>query len=111
MRIRRPDGEIRYLDCHAEITADADGRRQRPIGTNLDITEQVLAKSGWPTWRASTPCSARPTQPSWIRRDSAQLLQTGVASWSRIGGLVMAWTCRMADGKPTHVTHWGHEDG
>lgn len=112
MRIRRPDGEIRYLDCHAEISADADGRRQRLIGTNLDITEQVRSKKRLAHLARLYAVLSKANQAIVRIRDSAQLLQTLCRIMVEDGGLVMAWTCRMSDGKPaTHITHWGHEDG
>lgn len=111
MRIRRPDGEIRYLDCHAEITADVDGRRQRLIGTNLDITEQVLAKKRLAHLARLYAVLSKANQAIVRIRDSAQLLQALCRIMVEDGGLAMAWTCRMEGGKPTQITHWGHEDG
>jgi PAS domain-containing protein len=111
MRIRRPDGEIRYLDCHAEITADADGRRQRldrhqPRHHRASPGKKAAGPPGAPLRRAQQGQPGHRADPRQ-RAVAAGLCRIMVED----GGLVMAWTCRMADGKPTHVTHWGHEDG
>lgn len=111
MRIRRPDGEIRYLDSHAEFTADADGRRQRLIGTNLDITEQVLAKKRLAHLARLYAVLSKANQAIVRIRDNDALLRTLCRIMVEDGGLVMAWTCRMEDGNPTRITHWGHEAG
>ncbi|MBP6776951.1 MAG: PAS domain-containing protein [Piscinibacter sp.] len=39
LRIRRPDGKIRWLASWSSPILDADGREQRRIGLNWDITE------------------------------------------------------------------------
>ncbi|HMD96094.1 MAG TPA: PAS domain S-box protein [Terriglobia bacterium] len=43
-RIVRPDGEIRYLACQAEVQRSAAGQPVRMIGTTLDITERKRAE-------------------------------------------------------------------
>ena len=111
MRIRRPDGEIRYLDSHAELTADANGRRPRLIGTNLDITEQVRAKTRLAHLTRLYAVLSKANQAIVRIRDNDKLRQALCHIMVEDGGLVMAWTCRMEDGQPTHITHWGHEDG
>lgn len=39
-RFRRTDGEIRWMDARARVIRNSDGKPQRMIGTNLDITER-----------------------------------------------------------------------
>ncbi|MBS0347118.1 MAG: PAS domain-containing protein [Proteobacteria bacterium] len=111
MRIRRPDGEIRYLDSHAEFTADSDGRRQRLIGTNLDITEQVRAKKRLAYLARLYAVLSKANQAIVRIRDNDELLQALCRIMVEDGGLVMAWSCRIEDGRPSHIIHWGHEDG
>ncbi|MFB1512495.1 MAG: PAS domain S-box protein [Thiocapsa sp. C3-sup] len=43
-RIRRPDGEIRWLTSRRELTRDAQGRPVRIDGVVQDVTEQHLAR-------------------------------------------------------------------
>lgn len=43
-RIRRPDGQIRWLMSHSVTRGDANGRPQELIGVNWDITDQKLAE-------------------------------------------------------------------
>ena len=43
-RIVRPDGSIRHLKAAARILRDAEGRPQRMVGINLDITARKLAE-------------------------------------------------------------------
>lgn len=40
-RIRRPDGEIRYVKSHGSIERDADGRAIGVFGTAQDVTQAV----------------------------------------------------------------------
>ena len=40
-RIRRTDGELRYLWTNGEVICDADGKPVRMRGTSIDITERV----------------------------------------------------------------------
>lgn len=42
-RIRRPDGQIRWLMSHSVTRGDASGRSVELVGVNFDITEQKLA--------------------------------------------------------------------
>lgn len=42
-RIRRPDGEIRYLDSNAIVQHDSKGQVQKLIGTVRDVTESVAS--------------------------------------------------------------------
>ncbi|MGO9272247.1 MAG: PAS domain S-box protein [Terriglobia bacterium] len=44
-RIVRPDGEIRYLACQAEVRRNEAGQPVRMIGTTLDITERKRAEN------------------------------------------------------------------
>ena len=44
-RIRRPDGEVRWLSEHAVPISDANGRVERVVGTVRDITPAKLAES------------------------------------------------------------------
>jgi PAS domain S-box-containing protein len=44
-RIRRPDGEVRWLSEHAVPIADATGRVERVVGTVRDITTAKVAES------------------------------------------------------------------
>ena len=39
-RIRRPDGEVRWIATRGEVLCDGEGRPHRLIGTNFDITER-----------------------------------------------------------------------
>jgi len=39
-RIIRPDGSVRHLEVHNHIVRDADGRTQRLIGADFDVTER-----------------------------------------------------------------------
>ncbi len=43
-RIRRPDGEERWLVARAQILRDDDGKPLRMIGTNVDVTERKRAE-------------------------------------------------------------------
>lgn len=43
-RIRRPDGSVRWIHCHAELIADPDGKPSRIVGSALDITEAKLSE-------------------------------------------------------------------
>jgi PAS domain S-box-containing protein len=40
-RIRRPDGEVRWIEGSAEFLYDADGTPLRMVGVNVDVTERV----------------------------------------------------------------------
>ena len=44
-RIRRPDGEVRWLSEHAVPIADASGKVERVVGTVRDITAAKVAQS------------------------------------------------------------------
>jgi len=44
-RIRRPDGEVRWLSEHAVPIADASGRVERVVGTIRDITAAKVAET------------------------------------------------------------------
>jgi PAS domain S-box-containing protein len=39
-RIRRPDGEVRWIEQRSLIDYDADGRPRRVVGVNIDVTER-----------------------------------------------------------------------
>ena len=43
-RIRRPDGQIRWLISHSLTVGDANGRPIELVGVNWDITDQKLAE-------------------------------------------------------------------
>ena len=43
-RIRRPDGQIRWLMSHSMTRGDANGRAVELIGVNWDITDQKVAE-------------------------------------------------------------------
>lgn len=43
-RIRRTDGEIRWIEGVARVVYAPDGAPQRIVGTNFDVTERVLAE-------------------------------------------------------------------
>jgi len=43
-RIRRPDGQIRWLMSHSMTRGDANGRPLELVGVNWDITDQKLAE-------------------------------------------------------------------
>jgi PAS domain S-box-containing protein len=43
-RIRRPDGEVRWIEGSAEFLYDADGAPLRMVGVNVDVTERVRAE-------------------------------------------------------------------
>jgi len=43
LRIRRPDGEIRYLNARGEVSKDDSGEVRTLFGTAQDVTEQHLA--------------------------------------------------------------------
>lgn len=43
-RIRRADGELRYLWTNGEVIRDGDGKPVRMRGTSIDITDRVLAE-------------------------------------------------------------------
>ncbi len=43
-RIVQPDGKVRYMESHAIVLRDADGRVTRMIGLNKDITEHRSLK-------------------------------------------------------------------
>ena len=43
-RIRRPDGEVRWIEGSAEFFYDADGTPLRMVGVNVDVTERVRAE-------------------------------------------------------------------
>lgn len=43
-RIRRPDGEIRYIQAREALRANAQGQAGWVVGTNLDITERKRAE-------------------------------------------------------------------
>ncbi|HEY0944545.1 MAG TPA: PAS domain S-box protein, partial [Opitutaceae bacterium] len=45
-RIRRPDGEIRYVHAAERVLADAAGKPRAFIGINFDVTAQKLAEAG-----------------------------------------------------------------
>lgn len=42
-RIVRPDGEVRWIESDAEVILDAEGKPQRLIGVNRDVTENVTS--------------------------------------------------------------------
>jgi PAS domain S-box-containing protein len=44
-RIRRPDGEERWIQSRGEVTTDEDGHPLRMVGTSLDITELKEAEA------------------------------------------------------------------
>jgi len=39
-RILRPDGEVRWVESRASILYDDDGRAERMVGVNIDVTER-----------------------------------------------------------------------
>jgi PAS domain S-box-containing protein len=39
-RIRRPDGELRWIQAHDRILYDPEGRAYRVVGVNIDVTHQ-----------------------------------------------------------------------
>ena len=39
-RILRPDGELRWIEGRAFVSYDNDGRAQRMVGVNIDVTER-----------------------------------------------------------------------
>jgi PAS domain S-box-containing protein len=43
-RIIQPDGSIRYIKANSQTFRDKDGKPLRMVGTNIDISEQVLAE-------------------------------------------------------------------
>ncbi len=43
-RIRRPDGEVRWIEGSAEFLYDAGGAPLRMVGVNVDVTERVRAE-------------------------------------------------------------------
>lgn len=43
-RVVWPDGQVRYIEAHALILRDAEGRAQRMIGVNWDITARKQAE-------------------------------------------------------------------
>ena len=45
LRIRRPDGAIRYLQASMILVRDVDGAPTRVVGTVLDLTDQVEAEA------------------------------------------------------------------
>jgi PAS domain S-box-containing protein len=45
-RIRRPDGEVRWIHARGHVTKAPDGRPLRMIGINLDVTERKSAEIG-----------------------------------------------------------------
>ena len=44
-RIRRPDGEVRWVHGQAEVVRDDEGRPSRVVGTIHDVTERGLAET------------------------------------------------------------------
>lgn len=44
-RVRRPDGVVRWLVCHARVLFDDAGRPTRVLGTMLDVTERSSAQA------------------------------------------------------------------
>lgn len=43
-RIVRPNGEVRWIESDAEVICDAEGKPQRLIGVNRDVTETVASE-------------------------------------------------------------------
>ncbi len=43
-RIRRPDGELRWVQAHNRILYDQEGRPYRVVGANADVTAERLAE-------------------------------------------------------------------
>ncbi|HAN93487.1 MAG TPA: hypothetical protein DCQ33_15600, partial [Nitrospira sp.] len=46
-RIRRPDGEVRHVNCRGVVQRDPDGRPVSMAGTVLDITDYTRAEFAW----------------------------------------------------------------
>ena len=46
-RIRRPDGEVRHVNCRGVVQRDPDGRPVSMAGTVLDITDYKRAEFAW----------------------------------------------------------------
>lgn len=44
-RVLRPDGTIRHLRAEAGVFRDADGKPERLVGVNFDVTDRRLAKA------------------------------------------------------------------
>ncbi len=43
-RIRRPDGQVRYIQASETLRANAQGQKEWVVGTNLDVTERKHAE-------------------------------------------------------------------
>ena len=43
-RVLWPDGSVRFIEAHALVSRDANGKAQHAIGVNWDITERKLAE-------------------------------------------------------------------
>ncbi|HEY9887904.1 MAG TPA: PAS domain-containing protein, partial [Candidatus Obscuribacterales bacterium] len=80
-RILRPDGQVRHIEKHAVILRDEQGRGQRILGINCDISDRKQAET---TLKALTERLS-------VATEAAQL---GVWDWDVVGQRVV-WDERM----------------
>lgn len=111
MRIRRPDGEIRYLYSNVALAVEGQARPARIIGTSLDITERVVAEKKLAFMARLYAVLSKANQAIVRTPDVVQLLESICRIAVEDGGFVMAWGCQVDNDKPGPPIHWGYEEG
>lgn len=46
-RMRRVDGQIRYIEASVAFQYDSEGRNTRRLGANVDVTDRVIQEARW----------------------------------------------------------------
>lgn len=57
-RIRRPDGNVRWINGRGYVECDGSGRPRRMLGVNIDVTERKLVETVFRQLATGAPASA-----------------------------------------------------
>ncbi|HJW04311.1 MAG TPA: PAS domain-containing protein [Azospira sp.] len=109
IRIRRTDGEVRYLHCRAEVICDARNQPVRIIGTNLDVTERVLAEQQLAHMTRLYAVLSQANRAIGRATDTDTLLQAICRIAVEHGGFRLAWASPVKDGHFGRVQQWGDD--
>ena len=109
IRIRRADGELRHLHCRAEVICDTRNHPVRIIGTNLDVTERVLAEQQLAHMTRLYAVLSKANRAIGRATDTDTLLQSICRIAVEHGGFRLAWAAQIKDGMFRKIHQWGDD--
>lgn len=83
-RIRRPDGEVRWLSARGRVLRDEEGRATRVLGVCSDVTQRRKAESANRFLAAAGRVFASSLDPETTLREVAELAVPDIADWCAV---------------------------